>query len=119
MKVESQGSNECNESVINDSLFSKYEEMESDLRSKISLPNSESLETMNDNIARLKWKIRDKIVLMLRSKIGDIKGLSGLQIYMKFKSVVMSLDKSFRPEESSWPVFLLEIFTPHSVNWPE
>ena len=31
----------------------------------------------------------------------------------------MNLDKSFRPEESSWPMFLLEIFTPHSLDWPE
>ena len=44
-----------------------------------------TLETVNDNIARLKRKIRDKTVLMLRSSIGDIKGLSGLQIYLKFR----------------------------------
>ena len=73
---------------------------------------------MNDNIARLKRKIRDKTVLMLRSSIGDIKGLSGLQIYLKFRSVVMNLDESFRPKEPSWPVVLLEIFMPKSVHWP-
>ena len=50
-----------------------------------------TLETVNDNIARLKRKIRDKTVLTLRSSIGDIKGLSGLQIYLKFRSVIMNL----------------------------
>ena len=37
---------------------------------------------------------------------------------MKFKSAVMNLDEFFRPDESSWPMVLLEIFMPHSVNWP-
>lgn len=37
---------------------------------------------------------------------------------MKFKLVVMNLVESDRPEESSWPVVLLEIFMPHSIDWP-
>lgn len=37
---------------------------------------------------------------------------------MKFKLVVMNLDKFFKPEESSWPVVLLEVFMPHLVDWP-
>ena len=31
----------------------------------------------------------------------------------------MNLDEHDRLEKSSWPMFLLEIFTPHSVDWPE
>ena len=31
----------------------------------------------------------------------------------------MNLHESYRPEKSSWPMFLLEIFTPHLVHWPE
>ena len=79
----------------------------------------DELESLRAKIARLEKEDHDNLVFILRYRIGDVKGLSGLQIYMKFKSVVMNLDKSFRPEESSWPMFLLEIFTPHSVDWPE
>ena len=31
----------------------------------------------------------------------------------------MNLHESYRPEKSSWPIFLLEVFTPHSVHWPD
>ena len=31
----------------------------------------------------------------------------------------MSLHESYRPEKCSRPMFLLEIFTPHSVDWPD
>ena len=90
--------------------------MDSKSRSESDVP---TLESVCANIARLKRKIHDKTILMLRNKIGDVKGLSGLQIYMKFKSAVMNFDESFRPEKSSWPMFLLELFTPHSIDWPE
>lgn len=36
---------------------------------------------------------------------------------MKFKLVVMNLDGLIRPKESSWPMLLLEVFMPHSVDW--
>lgn len=89
--------------------------MESESRSENDAP---TLESVCANIARLKRRIHDKTILMLRNMIGDVRGLSGFQIYMKFKSVVMNLDEFFRPEESSWPVVLLEVFIPRSVNWP-
>ena len=89
--------------------------MDYDSRSENDVP---TLKSIRANIARLKRKIHYKTVLMLRSTIGDIKGLSGFQIYMKFKSVVMNLDEFFRPKESSWPVVLLEVFMPHSVDCP-
>lgn len=54
---------------------------------------------------------------MLRSKIGDVKDLDGFKTYMKFKHEVMNLAKSDRPEESSWPMVLLEVFMPRSIDW--
>ena len=89
--------------------------MDSESRSKNDVPTPKSVHA---NIARLKRRIHDKTVFILRNTIGDIKGLSGFQIYMKFKSVVMNLDEFFRPEESSWLVVLLEFFMPRSVDWP-
>ena len=85
--------------------------MDYESRSKNDVPTPESVRA---NLARLKRKIHDYVVLMLRITIGDIKGLNGFQTYMKFKLVVMNLDKFFRPEESSWPVVLFKVFMPHS-----
>ena len=90
--------------------------MESESRFESDVP---TLESVCANIARLKRKIHDKTILTLRSTIGNVKGLDGLQIYVKFKSAVMNLHESCRLEKSSWPMFLLEIFTPHSVDSPK
>lgn len=48
--------------------------MDSEFRSESDMPTLESVHT---NIARLKRKIHDETFVMLRSTIGDIKGLSG------------------------------------------
>ena len=74
-------------------------------------------ESVCADIARLKREIHNKTVLTIKSRIGDVKGLDGLQIYIKFKSAIMNLHESYRPEKSSWPMLLLEIFTPHLVYW--
>ena len=66
--------------------------MDSKSRSENDVPTPRSVHA---NIARLIRKIKDKTVLMLRNMIGDIKGLNGFQIYMKFKSIVMNLDEFF------------------------
>ena len=36
---------------------------------------------------------------------------------MKFKSVVMNLDESFKPKKPSWSMMLLKVFMPHLVDW--
>lgn len=90
--------------------------MDFEFRSQNDVPTPESVRA---NIARLKRKIHDNIVLTLRSKIGNIMSLNGFQTYMKFKSVVMNLDESFRLEKSSWPIVLLEVFMPDSNDWLE
>ena len=89
--------------------------MDLDVRSKSGLP---SLESVRENIERLKREIHSKVVIHIRNAIGNIQDLSGFQVYMKFKSIVMNLDGYFRPEESSWPMVLFEVFMPHSVDWP-
>ena len=90
--------------------------MDSESRSKSDVP---TLESVHANIARLKRKIHNKTIIMIRNKIGDIKGFSGFQIYMNFKLIVMNLDEFFGPNESSWLVVLLEVFMPHSIDWSE
>ena len=72
--------------------------MDSESRSESDVP---TLESVRANIARLKRKIHDKIVIMIRNKIGNIKGLSNFQVYMNFKLVVMNLDGYIKPKESS------------------
>ena len=74
------------------------------------------LERLHAKIARLKRENHDHLVFILRNRIGYIKDLDG-QTYMKFKHDVMNLDEHDRPEKSSWPMLLLEIFMPHSVDW--
>ena len=76
------------------------------------------LKSLRAKIARLEREDHDHMVFILRNKIGYIKDLDGFQTYMKFKHEVMNLDELDRPEKSSWPKLLLEIFMPHSVDWP-
>ena len=90
--------------------------MDLESRSKNDVP---TLESVYANIVKLKRKIHDKAVIIIRNTIGDIKGLSEFQIYMKFKLIVINLDGHIRPEESSWPMVLLEFFMPHSIDWSE
>ena len=45
--------------------------MESDLRSEISLPNSESLETVSNNVAMLSKMIYTRIVILIRFEVGN------------------------------------------------
>ena len=45
--------------------------MESDLISEISLPNFESLETVNDNIVKLKEMIYKRIISLIRIEVGS------------------------------------------------
>ena len=62
--------------------------MESDLRSEISLQNSESLETVNDNISMLSKMIYTRIVNLIRIEVGNIQVLSVKQCYLRLKSVI-------------------------------
>lgn len=57
--------------------------MESDLRSEISLPNSESLETVNDNIAMLNRQVYKRIVNLIRFEVGNNQSLSAKQCYLR------------------------------------
>ena len=77
----------------------------------------DEIESLRAKLAKLEKEDHDSLVSILRYRIGDVEGLDGLQIYIRFKSEVMNLHESYRPEKSSWPMFLLEIFTPHSVDW--
>ena len=45
--------------------------MELDLRSEISFPNSESLETVNNNIVMLNEMIYKRIVSLIRIEVGS------------------------------------------------
>ena len=79
----------------------------------------DEIESLRAKLAKLEKEDHDNLVSILRYRIGDVEGLDGLQIYIRFKLEVMNLHESYRPEKSSWPIFLLEIFTPHSVHWPD
>ena len=89
--------------------------MDLEFKPKSDVP---TLESVCANIARPKREIHSKIIVGIRNIVGNIQDLSDFQVYMKFKSVVMNLDYYFRPEESSWPMVLLEVFMPHLVDWP-
>lgn len=88
--------------------------MDSESTSENDVPTLESVCT---NIAKLKRKIHGKTIIMIRNTIGDIKGMNGCQIYIKFKSVVMNLDGHILPKESLWSMVCLEFFMPHSIDW--
>ena len=75
------------------------------------------LENLREKIAKLKKENYDDLVFILRNKIGCIKNIDGFHTYMKFKHEVMNLDELGRPEKSSWPMLLMEIFMPYSVDW--
>lgn len=51
-------------------------DLESDLRSEISLPNSESLKIVNNNIAMLNRLVYKRIVSLMRIQVGSTQGLS-------------------------------------------
>ena len=61
-------------------------------------------------------ELYDQIVILIRSRFGDIYDLSGFQVYMKFKSVVIDLDVFSRPKESLWPFVLLDVFMLDSID---
>ena len=44
------------------------------------------LESLHVKIARLEREDHDNLVVILRYIIGDVKGLDGLQMYVRFKS---------------------------------
>lgn len=52
----------------------------------------------------------------IRNEVGCTKGLSNLQVYMKFKLCLMDLLDSMRPKESSWPSVFLDVFIPELAN---
>lgn len=72
--VESQSNNEYNESINNENQSSKFEEMDSKYRFENDVPTPTCVRAY---IARLKRESYDIMVFILRSRIGEIKGLSG------------------------------------------
>ena len=65
----------------------------------------DEIDSLRAKLAKLEKEDHDNLVSILRYRIGDVEGLDGLQIYIKFKFVVMDLHESYRPEKSSWPIF--------------
>ncbi len=92
--------------------------MESDLKSEISLPNFESLETVNNNIAMLNTMVYKRIVNLIRIEIGNTQGLNAEQCYIKITSVIKKMPFHYRPKESSLPSVFLDVLVPNLVNWP-
>ena len=92
--------------------------MESDLTSEISLPNSRSLETVNDNIVMLNEMIYKRIVILIKIEVGSTQGLSVEQCYLRFKSVISNMPFHCRLKEFSLPSIFLDVLLPDSINWP-
>lgn len=93
--------------------------MELDLRSEISFPSFENLETKSNNISMLHKLIYNNIVSVIRIKVGSTQGLNLKQCYLKIKSVISKMCFHARPEESSLPSVFLDVLMHDLVNWPE
>ena len=91
--------------------------MELDIRSDVSFPSSNSLETMANNIAMLNKKIHIRIVSIIRTEVGSTQGPNAKQCYLKLKSIINKIPFHSRLEESSSPSVFPDILMLDSVNW--
>ena len=66
----------------------------------------------------LRKELHNQIVNLIGNKVSSIQDPFGIQFYMKFKLLLMDLDVSSRPKESSWPHVLLDVFILDSIDWP-
>ena len=69
--------------------------MDSHFRFESGLP---SYVSVCENVAKLKRELSDKLNIFIRNAIGGREGQSYVQIYLKFKLVLMDVDFSLRPK---------------------
>ena len=92
--------------------------MDSDIRSEVSLPNSERLQTVDNDIVMMKEMIYKRTISTIRMEVGSTQGLSVEQCYLRFKSVINKISIYYRPEVSSLPNVFLDVLLLDLVDWP-
>ena len=79
--------------------------------------DTESYESIFEDIDMLKKELHDQIVIHIRHEVGDIQDLDDIQVFCKFWRIFLRLLDSIMPAKSSWPILFLDVFMPISDKW--